>query len=307
MKVPLTLRDHIDRAVSVYPDRVGVGRRTQPAGAAASRRHLPPARRAGGCAGRGARRSRRAVRRACRDGVAQRGASRRVVLRRVGQRPGVRAHQLPVVARRGRVHRRALRCRCVARRPRGRGCAVEHLVSAPLRDRRRERRGHVPFRRRAEAVGARRRRHGDDQLHVGHHRPTQGCRADASSVVAQLSDLRLADRGQRSRCVPAHVADVPLQRMGHALRAGGDGRTADRVAQDRRCRDPSPHRTPWRDAALWRPCRRRGHPRRGRLVGRPDPGPRHACAWWSPARRRPRGRSSAWRPSSVGSSSRSTG
>ena len=42
------------------------------------------------------------------------------------------------------------------------------------------------------------------------------------------------------------------------------------------------------------------------VVGRADPGHGHASAWSWPAPRRRRGRSSGWRPSSAGSSSRST-
>ena len=74
----------------------------------------------------------------------------------------------------------------------------ERLVRAPLRDRRGERRGDVPVRRRAEALAARRRRDRDHQLHVGHDRAAEGRRADASRAVAQFGDLRLAARCQRS-------------------------------------------------------------------------------------------------------------
>jgi hypothetical protein len=108
MKVPLTLRDHLDRAVSVYPDRVWlVDEPDQPA---------PPLpdvtyRRLGEmavCAGRPPRRLRRAVRRSRRDGVAQRGAlSPCQFLRCLGQWPRIRTHQLRCRVT-SRVHRRAL-------------------------------------------------------------------------------------------------------------------------------------------------------------------------------------------------------
>ena len=46
----------------------------------------------------------------------------------------------------------------------------------------------------------------------------------------------------RPRRVPAHAADVPLQRLGHDLRRHRPGRPARRAAQGRRRRDPAPRR-----------------------------------------------------------------
>ena len=93
-------------------------------------------------------------------------------------------------------------------------------VTAPHRfvHRRRERRGPVRRHRRAAAVDARRGRHRHDQLHERHHGPAQGRAAHPPQPLAQRHDLRLAGRRRRPRRVPAHAADVPLQRVGHALR-----------------------------------------------------------------------------------------
>ncbi len=44
---------------------------------------------------------------------------------------------------------------------------------------------------------------------------------------------------QRPRRLPAHAADVPLQRLGHALRRHRHGRAPRRAAQGRRRRDPA--------------------------------------------------------------------
>ena len=62
-------------------------------------------------------------------------------------------------------------------------------------------------------------RHRHDQLHVRHHGAAEGRAADAPQHLAQRHRVRLARRRQRPRRLPAHAADVPLQRLGHALRA----------------------------------------------------------------------------------------
>ena len=88
----------------------------------------------------------------------------------------------------------------------------------------------------------RRGRHGDDQLHVGHDRPTEGRAAHPPQRVDQRHDVRLAHGGDRPRRVPAHAPPVPLQRLGHALRRQRDGRQARHHPQGRRPRDPAARR-----------------------------------------------------------------
>ena len=46
----------------------------------------------------------------------------------------------------------------------------------------------------------------------------KGVAAHASQRLDQRDHVRMAERRQRSRRVPAHTADVPLQRLGHDLR-----------------------------------------------------------------------------------------
>ena len=58
----------------------------------------------------------------------------------------------------------------------------------------------------------------DDQLHVRHHRPSQGRATDAPQQLAQRDRVRPAHDDQRPRRLPAHAADVPRQRLGHAVR-----------------------------------------------------------------------------------------
>ena len=137
-----------------------------------------------------------------------------------------------------------------------------HRVQAQDQARYRDRRRDLPRRAGAAAVGRpRRRRHRHDQLHERYDRAAEGRAAHAPQPVGQLDDVRLAHVGVRSRHVPAHAADVPLQRLGHAVRAGGDGREADRAAQGRRRRHPAPHRRARRHAAV---RRARGRCRRAR-------------------------------------------
>ena len=116
------------------------------------------------------------------------------------------------------LHRRALRRVGAARRSRARRRAGRRHRAAPLRDRRRERRGAVPVRRDAAAVGRRRGRDRDHQLHERHHRAPEGRAAHAPQPLDQRGHVRLARRRERPRRVPAHVADVPLQRLGHDVR-----------------------------------------------------------------------------------------
>ena len=63
------------------------------------------------------------------------------------------------------------------------------------------------------------------ELHVGYHGAAQGRAADPTQLLAERGDLRVAHRGQRSRRAPAHAADVPLQRLGHAYAVTGMGGT----------------------------------------------------------------------------------
>ena len=69
-------------------------------------------------------------------------------------------------------------------------------------------------------------------------------------------------RRQRPRRVPAHAADVPLQRLGHAVRGHRHGRPPRRAAQGRRRRDPAPRRRARRHAAVRRAGGRGRGPRR---------------------------------------------
>ena len=123
--------------------------------------------------------------------------------------------------------------------------------------------------RRSRAVGARRERHGDDQLHLRHHRPTQGRADHAPQHLDQRGHVRAARRRHRPRRLPAHAADVPRQRVGDAVRDDRPRREERRAAQGRRRRDPAPGR----EARRHRDVRRARRGRR-RARGRPDLGGR---------------------------------
>ena len=89
---------------------------------------------------------------------------------------------------------------------------------------------------RADAVGARRARAGVDRLHLGHHGPAEGRRADPPGALDQHDDHGLAVRHQRPRRVPASRPDVPLRRLGDAVQPEHDGRHPGRATQGRRRR-----------------------------------------------------------------------
>ncbi len=87
-----------------------------------------------------------------------------------------------------------------------------------------------------------REHHRDDQLHERHHRPPEGRAAHPPQHLAERGDVRLAHDGQRPRRAAAHAPDVPLQRLGHAVRGHRHGRPPHRAAQGRRRRDPAARR-----------------------------------------------------------------
>ena len=93
-----------------------------------------------------------------------------------------------------------------------------------------------------EPWDARRGRHRHHQLHERHDRPAQGRAAHPPQHLDQRGHLRLARRRERPRRLPPHAADVPRQRLGHAVRDHRHGRAAGRAAQGRRRRDPAPGR-----------------------------------------------------------------
>ena len=133
-----------------------------------------------------------------------------------------------------------------------------------------------------------------------HHGPPQGRGDDAPQPVEQRGDLRVAHRRVRPRHLPAHPADVPLQRLGHALRA------RPRWACRRSCcaRSTAPTSCAASTSTASRCCaaRRRSSrwcstpPRPGTAR---SPATAAPASWWR-ARRRPPARSSGSRPSSAG-------
>ena len=272
MRTPLTIGGHLDRAALVYGDRIGVVDEPDAPGGGLgtitygrmrelARAQAAAPRRAGHRPGRPGG-----------DPVAERRPAPHLVLRRERLRPGARAGQLPALRRRDRVHPRALRRLDAAGRPGAGRLGRRPRGEAPARAGHRHRRRAVPRGPRARAVGRPGRgRHRHHQLHERHHGPAQGRGAHPPQPLDQLGDLRLAHRRQRPRRLPAHAADVPLQRLGHALRAHGDGRAAGGAAQGRRRRHPAPHRRARRHAALRRAGGRGDGARRRRHLGRPDP------------------------------------
>ena len=138
---------------------------------------------------------------------------------------------------------------------------------------------------RARAVGGRRGRDRDDQLHERHDGAPEGRRAHAPHDLVERDHLRLAGRRLRPRRVPPHAADVPLQRLGHAVRGHGHGRsgtsccarstaprscagstgTASRCSTARRRSSPRSSTPPRPGTARFR-ARPHAHHRRGRAA-----------------------------------------
>ena len=98
-------------------------------------------------------------------------------------------------ANRGRVHRRTQRRGRPARRPRARRGARQCHGASPIRARR-ERRGDLPRGSGRRIVGRRRVGHGHHQLHVGHHGPSQGRAAHAPQPLDERDAHGPAPRGQ---------------------------------------------------------------------------------------------------------------
>ncbi len=121
-------------------------------------------------------------------------------------------------------------------------------------------------RRNAAPAGPRDRRERDrvDQLHVGHDRAAQGRSADAPRLLAERGDVRLAPGPLGSRRLPAHLADVSLQRLGHALRGHRDRRAPGDHPQDRRRGNSPAGRGSRGDPVQLRAGGDRGGARRGR-------------------------------------------
>ena len=310
MRVPLTVNDFLERAELVYGERVGVVDEPDQPAASWGSRHLARDRAPGPRAGRRARRARHRRRRARRDRVAQLGPAVHVAVRRERLRPGARADQLPAQRRRDRLHRRALRRVDAARRPRARRRARERRRQAPAWCSARE---------------------SDEELYRFGVEPEPWAAPDedatatinyTSGTTARPKGVQMTHRniwvnattfgwqavGERPRRVPAHAADVPLQRLGHD-RTRSPGWAAGtsccaRSTAPRSCGASSEH-------GVTLLC---GAPAVVNAVldaaagvdGRRSPA-RAARGSSSPARRRRRARSSGSRPSSAGSSSRSTG
>ena len=172
------------------------------------------------------------------------------------------------------LHRRALRRVGAARRSRARRVALGREREVSVRHRCRGRRRAARVRSGARALDSRRRRDRDHQLHERHDGAAEGRAAHAPQHLGQRDDVRLADGRDRSRRLPAHAADVPLQRLGDALRGHRHGRAEHRAAQGRRRGDPASCRQVRSDVAVRSACRRCDDPRRGSELGRSDPGRR---------------------------------
>ena len=314
MHVPLTIGDFLERAALVYGRPGGRRRRTGRAGLARRITYAEMHDRARGMALRPRRHGRR-PRRAGGHREPELGPLPHRLLRGERVRARARARQLPAQRRRGRLHRRALGGLGAARRPRARRATGGRVGQGAARARRR--RATPSCSRPRRPVPSRRAGQADEDATCSINY-TSGTTARPKGVQLTHRNcwLNAAMFGWHTtvsdRDTPAaHAAHVPLQRLGHALRGDGHGRPPRGAAQGRRRGDPGPHRGRGRHAAVRGAGGGGRHPRRRRRRGAAR-GRGRARAGHGAHRggRRPaavedhRARS---RPSSGGSSSRSTG
>ena len=243
MIVPFSAADFLDRALAVYRDRIGVFDEPDQPAASLGDADLRAARRA------------RPARMAAELDALGIGVGERVAIVSPQQRPAAHARSSASAATAGCWCRSTSGCR-PRRSPTSsstaaRGCCYvdpeldESLADVEVRAQFVLGDGRRPVRcrgRRAAAVGARRGRDRDDQLHVRHDRPAQGRADHPPQHLGQRGDVRAARRGHRPRRLPAHAADVPRQRLGDAVRDDRARRAAGGAAQGRRRRDPAPGR-----------------------------------------------------------------
>ena len=120
MKTPMNILDFLDRAETVFGDRIGiVDEPDQPASSWGELTWREVARASAGD-GRRSRRARRRLRRAGRDRLPEQRPPLDRPVRRIGLRTRRRPDQLPPQRRRGALHRRALRRVDAPHRPRAR-------------------------------------------------------------------------------------------------------------------------------------------------------------------------------------------
>ena len=90
------------------------------------------------------------------------------------------------------------------------------------------------------SLGGRRGQSCQYQLHQRYDGPSQGCPVDPSQLLAQRRHFRLACNRHGPGCLPPRPSNVPLQRLGHAVRRYGHGLQTGRPAQSGRRRDLAP-------------------------------------------------------------------
>ena len=270
MQVQFNVRQFLDRAAVTYPERVAVvDEPDQPAepwepltfaaagrpGPGPGRRSRPPGHRPGRAGGRR---------------LPQLGPAPDVLLRRLRLGTHPRADQLPPGAR--------PRSSTSSSTPAPSVLLVDPELDEALAGIGPERRYVLGPEADAELYAhgvepvpwdVRRVGHRHHQLHLGHHRPAEGRPAHPPQLLGQLRRLRLARRRVRPRRLPPHPADVPRQRLGHAVDHRGHGRDPGGPAQGRRPRDPAPGRPPRRHPAVRGAGRGQRRPRRRSRLGGP--------------------------------------
>lgn len=206
-------------------------------------------------------------------GQPQLGPAAGAAVRGADERTDLCAGQLPSEGGGDRVRRTAEWRLGAAGRPRGPGDGRRRRGGPPVHAGGADGDGTDAFRCGATAlVEPGRGRHRDDQLHVGNDRTTQGSSAHAPQHLGERADLRSAHTGMGAGRVPAHLADVPLQRLGYAVRDGRPRGQTGGAAQGRRGRDPAPGGRTRRDADVRRARGVERGARRGGGLGGPGTG-----------------------------------
>ena len=249
MDAELTPLSFLRRSAEVYPDKTAI--------VYGDRRHTYREFAAEATGGRRTPLGGRRARRPRRLPAAQRPRDARRALRRAAGGRGARRDQHPAVHRGDPLHPRPLRVQAaggrrgaypmvapVARRAEDREEIIT-VVDPGEPGRRHRLRRHLrrparprPRRRAARGTVGRRRTGADlDQLHVRDHGPAQGRDVHPPRRVPELPRRGRALRAQLRQRLPVDAADVPLQRLVHAVGRHGDRRHARLPARGARRRD----------------------------------------------------------------------